>query len=413
MTNSNFEWGGQLFTFEKNKENWQLRLKRSDIATQDMLQLKVLELKHPLFLSQTMESDDDTIVFTYQIDPDSYTMAEVQTWSEAEKLRVALNVLALSEALKLPLTFLLHPENLFITKDACVQIAYRGVPGLMMPLEMTEEDFLRQAKCLIVTLFVETDYMELYNGSLEVVKLPAFLEEVRQMENVSDLEELIRKTYRDRRDEERLRQTTVPKSQLKWFKLGTIWFGAATFLLLIPLIYLVFIQYPFKEKMLDADTAFIKVDYAGVIRKLEKVELNDLPYTQKYELAYSYARSLSHEFSKEQENVIFNNLTLKSEELYLDYWIEIGRGHGDEAIDIAKRLDDMDLILYALIEKQEQVREDKELSGEKREEKLSELESEYKKYKDQRDTLLAPAENGEEATTSTGTSKPTESKKEK
>lgn len=144
--------------------------------------------------------------------------------------------------------------------------------------------------------------------------------------------------------------------------------------------------------MLDADAAFIKVDYADVIRKLEKVELDDLPYTQKYELAYSYARSLSQEFSKEQEDVIFNNLTLKSEELYLDYWIEIGRGHGDEAIDIAKRLDDTDLILYALLEKQEQVRENQTLSGSEREEQLSNLESEYQKYKTQREELLAPTE---------------------
>lgn len=392
MTSSTFEWGGQTFTFEKNEKIWQLRLKRSDIATQDMLQLKVLELKHPLFLAQTMDADEDTIVFTYQVDADSFSMAEVRSWSEAEKLRLALNALSLSEALKMPLTFLLHPENLFVTKDGCIQIAYRGVPGMMMPLEMTEEDFFLQVKSLIISLFVDEDYMSLYNGSLEVIKLPSFLAEVRQTETLADLEELVRNAYREKREEERLRQTTVSKAQLKWFKLGTIWFGATTLLLLIPLVYLVFVQYPFKEKMLDADAAFIKVDYADVIRKLEKVELDDLPYTQKYELAYSYARSLSQEFSKEQEDVIFNNLTLKSEELYLDYWIEIGRGHGDGAIDIAKRLDDTDLILYALLEKQEQVRENQTLSGSEREEQLSNLESEYQKYKTQREELLAPTE---------------------
>lgn len=392
MTSSTFEWSGQTFTFEKNEKIWQLRLKRSDIATQDMLQLKVLELKHPLFLAQTMDADEDTIVFTYQVDADSFSMAEVKSWSEAEKLRLALNALSLSEALKMPLTFLLHPENLFVTKDGCIQIAYRGVPGMMMPLEMTEEDFFLQVKSLIISLFVDEDYMSLYNGSLEVIKLPSFLAEVRQTETLADLEELVRNAYREKREEERLRQTTVSKAQLKWFKLGTIWFGATTLLLLIPLVYLVFVQYPFKEKMLDADAAFIKVDYADVIRKLEKVELDDLPYTQKYELAYSYARSLSQEFSKEQEDVIFNNLTLKSEELYLDYWIEIGRGHGDEAIDIAKRLDDTDLILYALLEKQEQVRENQTLSGSEREEQLSNLESEYQKYKTQREELLAPTE---------------------
>ena len=40
-------------------------------------------------------------------------------------------------------------------------------------------------------------------------------------------------------------------------------------LLLLPLIYLVLFQAPFKEKLLQADTAYLKVDYTGVIDELE------------------------------------------------------------------------------------------------------------------------------------------------
>ena len=39
---------------------------------------------------------------------------------------------------------------------------------------------------------------------------------------------------------------------------------------------------PFKEKLLQADTAYLKADYTGVIDELEGVAPNSLPTTQKY-----------------------------------------------------------------------------------------------------------------------------------
>ena len=151
------------------------------------------------------------------------------------------------------------------------------------------------------------------------------------------------------------------------------------------------------ETLIAADAAFIKVDYAGVIQKLDKIESNQLPYTQKYELAYAYIQGL--DFSAEQKRVILNNVTLKSDELYLDYWVAIGRGQVDDAIDVAKRLDEADLILYALLEKREQVRENKQLTGSDREGQLSEIDAEYQKYWDKRSSLLEKGNGADDTTT--------------
>ena len=75
--------------------------------------------------------------------------------------------------------------------------------------------------------------------------------------------------------------------------------SAVVALLLLPLIYLVFFQAPFKEKLLQADTAYLKVDYTGVIDELEGVAPSSLPTTQKYELATSYLQGLN--FSEDQK----------------------------------------------------------------------------------------------------------------
>lgn len=387
MTEEKFVFGEQPFIYEKNETSWQLRLKRSDVASQDLRELLLLDLHHPLFLEQTMEADEDSVAFTYELEPYGLSYGELKTRTISERLRLALNVFSLESALDLPVTFLLYPDNLFITKNAQAKIAYRGVPGIMTPHSLSAEDFLRQAKCFTVTLFSDLDFMDLYNGSLELETLPDFLNELRQTTTISDAIAVLEKYYLEKAAQEKANLVLVPSRRHRVFKLATIWLTAGIILLFIPLVYLIFLQNPFKEKLLQADTAFIKVDYSGVITELEGVAPSSLPNTQKYELAYSYIQGL--EFSSDQKKVILNNVTLKSDELYLIYWIQIGRNKFEDALDTAKRINDSDLILYALTQEIKQVREDDKLSGKDREAKLDSLENEYKKYWDSRSELLA------------------------
>ena len=386
MTEEKFVFGEQPFIYEKNDTTWQLSLKRSDVASQDLRELLLLDLHHPLFLEQTMEADEDSVTFRYQLEPHGLGYEEVKSRTISERIRLALNVFGLEAALALPVTFLLHPMNLFITKDAQAKIAYRGVPGLMTPQTVSSEDFLRQAKCFAVTLFSDLDFMDLYNGSLELETLPDFLTDLCQAEDIATAVAVLEKYYEEKAAKEQADLILVPSRRHRIFKLATIWLTASVVLLVVPLIYLIFIQNPFKEKLLQADTAFIKVDYSGVITELEGISPSSLPNTQKYELAYSYIQGL--EFSSDQKKVILNNVTLKSDELYLTYWIQVGRNRFEDALDTAKRINDSDLILYALTQEIKQVREDGQLSGKDRESKLNALESEYKKYWDSRSALL-------------------------
>lgn len=410
MTEEKFVYGEQTFTYEKSDKEWKLSLRRSDVATQDLRELLILDLHHPLFLEQTMDADEDGLTFTYQLEPHSLSYEEVKSRPISERIHLALNVFALEAALELPVTFLLHPSNLMITKDAQAKIAYRGVPGIMTPEALTAEDFLRQAKCFAATLFADVDFMELYNGSLELETLPDFLVELREAEDQATAVAVLEKAYLDKTKEEKATLIQVSSRWHRVFKLASIWLSVAVVLLIIPLIYLIFLQNPFKEKLLQADTAFIKVDYSGVITELEGIAPSSLPTTQKYELAYSYIQGL--EFSSDQKKVILNNVSLKSDELYLIYWIQIGRNTFEDALDTAKRINDNDLILYALAQEIKQVREDDKLSGKDRESKLSSLEGEYKKYWDSRSELLtsdsSSSDSSEKEASSTEASSSTE-----
>lgn len=401
-----FAFDGQEFAFIKAEDSWKLDVKRSDVASQDLSDLLLLDLHHPMFLRQEMMADEDTVHFAYFPEQFGQSFADFKGKEMSEKLRLALNMVEFKEALKLPVTFFLHPSNIFISKDGRAKLAYRAIPEVMVPQQLDATDLLKQLKSYILALFTDFDFMELYNGALDVVPVAEFLDSLRQAETIEALESLLESFFQDKLAEEEATLTRVSRSKHSLYRHATIWLSAVVSLLLIPLVYLVFIHNPFKEKMLDADTAFIKVDYPAVISELERVSLSSLPYTQKYTLAYAYIQGL--DLNSEQRSVILNNVTLKSDEQYLDYWIEIGRGNSKEALDLAKRLDDSDLILYALYQSIEQVRESSSLSGDEREAALEELKSEYEKYWDSRSTILnddkTQLDSGAIETESTGSS---------
>ncbi|MCK1229555.1 type VII secretion protein EssB [Streptococcus uberis] len=400
MAEATFEFDNQVFNFEKERDQWQLSLKRSEVGTQNLAQLQLLEINHPLLMPMTTAIDADTIQFQFTTEANGLTFDAIKSETMAEKLRLALNVLDLDKILTLPINTILHPENLFFTKNATARLAYRSLPEIMVPRQFDNAEFLLQFKCFLFSLFTEHDFMDLYNGSIAVVEVPDFLKNIYQLETIDEVRQALSDDYHSKKEEEDHTLAKVSQSKYKLYKYASIWLAALSTILLIPLVYLVFIHNPFKQKMLDADTSYLKVDYSQVIDKLENVKVNKIPYTQKYELAKSYIKGM--EFSDEQRAVILNNVTLKTDELYLDYWINIGRGLNDDAIDVAKRLDDSDLSIYALVQKMDQVRNDDKLSGEDRESQLSELQSQYDKYWKDRKTDLTKKEE-EQTTTSDST----------
>ncbi|MEY8700186.1 type VII secretion protein EssB [Streptococcus ferus] len=399
-----FAFLGQDFIFEKNETSWQVMFKRSDINLSNLEQLQLLEVDSSYFLKQSRQFENEQIIFSYEIPTLGESFESIRTLRMSERLRFCLNILDLKGAMRYPFGLILHPANLFITKDLTIKVAYRSLMNAMVPPVLTPKDFLRQAQSLIISLFTGEDFVTLYEGGLEVLKLPEFLLPVLHAESIDDLESYLSKLYKEKRIEEAETQSLVSKRRFKTYKYATIWLSAVLVILCVPLTYLVFFKSPFQTKMLQADKSFLKLDYTGLIDDLEGVSLDKLPYTQRYELAYAYIQGL--DFNDEQKNVVLNNVTLKSEELYLNYWIQVGRGDNEEAIDTAKRLDDVDLILYALAEEITDTRKDDSLSAKKRDEKLSQLQSEYDQYWDDRKTALAGEEdskNSSESSTSSNT----------
>ena len=57
MKEEQFTLEEQVFRFEKEETSWRLDLKRSEVDSQDLRNLWILDLHHPLFLEQSMTAD--------------------------------------------------------------------------------------------------------------------------------------------------------------------------------------------------------------------------------------------------------------------------------------------------------------------------------------------------------------------
>ncbi|MGL4696529.1 type VII secretion protein EssB [Enterococcus larvae] len=398
------------YEFEKSAAEWLLTLRKSEVQVSEEKDLALLKVAHPLLMATGIHWEEDEVTFTYHLPKESISFSELKSRPKEDKLRAMANMMEVKQLLDLPLTFFIHPENILFDYNLVPTIAYRGLEGKMPPQVINEELLLRQYKSLIIALFEkDQDFSKLYEGQLDIKKGSKFIQTIIGLDTFEAIRQYLIENYEQTVTE--LERTTrkVSKRSFTLIKQLSIWMSVLSVVLVVPLVYLLFFQIPFLDRMQDTDTAFLKNDYEGVISTLEPIKTEDVPYTQKYELAYSFVQGEA--LQDKQKTVILNNITLRSDKNYLDFWIENGRGNLDEALDIAKKLEDSDLILYGITQKIEQVRNDANLSGTEKEETIGALESDYEKYKEKRNTSIeeATAETTTEAeaeatTETTGTS---------
>jgi type VII secretion protein EssB len=381
----------QTYTFQKTAENWTLTLRKSEVQVNEEKDLALLTVAHPLLMDTAIHWEEDAVTFTYDLPKERLTFDELKNATKEEKLRAMANMAAVEHLLDLPLTFFIHPENILFDYNLLPKIAYRGLDGKMPPKVTNYDLLLRQYKSLIIALFEKKqDFSKLYEGQLEIKKGSEFIQTILKKESFEEIRQYLVENYD--LTVERTKKTTkkVSKAKFQVMKQLSIWMTVLAVVLVIPLAYLLFFRLPFLDRMQNTDTAFLKNDYEAVISTLDPVNTSNIPFTQKYELAYSFVQGEA--LQEQQKKVILNNVTLRSDEHYLDYWIENGRGNLDEALDVAKNLEDSDLILYGITQKIEQVRKDTKMSGTAKEETISKLEDDYKKYKEKRDESVNAAE---------------------
>lgn len=354
----------------------------ADIQTQNQKEVDFITAPSPLLIDVHMEWTEDTMYLESSLPMGTKDFYWLKKQTNSQKISFLYQLIQLKQFIDLPIAPTLHPNNLVIDYKLNPLFLYRGFKGLMPNCTFVEADIVRFIKYLAATLYTKYTFEDIEGGMYhDAIVKNKFLKEMDSITTLESLESFFSTVYEKAIQEENLNKRLVNRKFYMMWKQCAIWFGVILILTLLPLGYFTFEKVPEDQHFLEADKAFIIQKYDQTIQALDHIKLEKLPQTQRYELAYSYVESKG--FDDEQKQHIMQNLTLKSDQNYLDFWIEDGRGNLDKALSIAKKLEDSNLIQYALLEKMDAVRNDPKMKDAKREQTLTKLNEEYKQLQEQ------------------------------
>lgn len=312
--------------------------------------------------------------------PKNYKPSEqLNSLSREERLRAALNFKILAKFINQRITVLVHPDNLLWDENLIPHVIHRGLSGSVPPLELTETEVLRGFQAWAISL-VEQKYQfdDLVAGTLENIHATPFNQMVRDTHTVDELADVIRQNYLTELDRQEKTTTTVPRKKQRFYQNGFIISTVLAVVLAVLCGYFAFVKLPFEQKMQNSQTSFLSDNYDKVINQLEDVTPKSLPKTEKYILATSYVNV--EKLSATQKKNVLKNISLSSDDNYLLYWIYDGRGDFDKSLDLAKYVNDDQLIFYSYTKLYDAANQNTKLSGSKKQALLKKYQKQINKY---------------------------------
>lgn len=272
------------------------------------------------------------------------------------------------------------PENIVFDSSLTPYFLHYGVKDSLPPYEHNQDELFKETKATISALVDGQYAFEEYLLYHKTLKLSSESQSILAAGTWDELSTVIQNRI-DALEKEEKAFVHIPEK--KW-KTGryTIW---GTVIVLVPLllftIYTLFFSQPKQDAYVESGESFLNQKYSEVIDRLENYDPKNMPYVVQYELAKSYVayEPLGDVRKKNVENAI----TLQTDSQYLLYWIYIGRGMSEDAIDLARIMEDRELIMYGLVNLKEQIKLDDNLSGEEKETQIKEVDTELSQYENE------------------------------
>ncbi len=355
---------------KEGKQTLKVRIRRSDLRAKGIYDFKRLEEKHHLFLPCRIEEEKETVCMNFDL-RGMQIVEELKKEEEAMKLAVLLHVAELEELYR-KYEFSLDPGNLYYDLLGRVRVKTRDVVSTAQKGRM--KNFLRQYQALIGYILEGSRPYEdyLYHG-LEILKPEDEVTGLMEPETVQEEKQILSEYYGRILEKEKNMRKVEIRTYRRLVRYGM--FSACLLLLLITAFIYSFGWYmPRQERLREAGDAYIRKDYIAMIDALKGFEIEELGRAEKYMLATAYIQGQAVDtFSAKDKENILSKVTYQSNEKVLDYWIYLGRLEVEKAEDLAMKLSDDRLLLYAYMHELSQVEDDEGLSGEEKNGRKQEL----------------------------------------
>ncbi|WP_074011165.1 type VII secretion protein EssB [Numidum massiliense] len=359
---------GYTFAFQKEK-----------IKLDDRLEIDLLKEMTPCLHKEIVETDDELIVIVHP--PSNFeafdaicTKNRQSRWRFAHQLVKKVREHSLSR-----LHLIVCPETIVFDKSMEPYFLHYGVKESIPPYEKDGERLQHEVKAAVAAAIDEKYTFDEYLNFHKTSKLSETTKRIMTAKDLEELQALIEEQIDQLEAKDK---TLVHIPQKKWKRNRYISIGLLVCLLpaLIYTGYAIFFQQPKHDAFLDSSKYFLNNEYSEVVNTLERYKIDEMPPVVQYGLATSYAVSVSMTLDAEQRKNIRDMVTLQSDPQYYAYWIHLGRGENEEAIDVARSLEEQDLLVYALVKYSEEVKADGDLSGEEKQKKLEGIQKEIDEY---------------------------------
>lgn len=357
-------------------------IRKSQLTASNEFELKKLTRQQEGFLNCSMEEEKESLVMTYEI-------RNLLPWNEIRHEKKELLLSVLIDVGKLEQRaemyhFTLAPENLYYDIQGRIYVKTRDVYS--SDGGYSQEEFLREYKSLIgCTLLKKYKFEDYDNGGLDLLTEDKFLNGILECTDVEQILDKLHEEYFRCRKIHRERFVEVSKAKNRGSKValgitGVLAVACAT-LLGWQLIWV----RPYEEAVIAANEAYLQSDYSGTVEAMTNVEVERMNVYQKYILAYSCVRCES--FSDDSMKNILNTISLNGDEKIMEYWININRLDTEAAADIAMQVSSDQLLYYAYLKEKAVIENDSSLTGQEKNERLSEIETKLEPLEEEFSTL--------------------------
>ncbi|MBU5271517.1 type VII secretion protein EssB [Staphylococcus caprae] len=355
---------------------------KSSIKKEHYHLMYLLEQKATYFIDAELTELRDSYQVYYKISDDITSFHKIPKFSKNEKLRYLLNIAKLEDIKNTRYTFVLAPNELYFTKDGLPLLKTRGLKNIVEPLPMSDEDFLTRYKALVITSFnSKVSFDSLVEGNLELHKGTPFENQIINIKSLDELKDFLKQQFNKQQKDYSQNFTYVRKRKFQIFKWLAIGASILGLLLIAFLVYLYFSVMKNHDQVEKGYKDYVKSDYTQVLNDYKDLNGKNLDKEALYIYAKSYVQTNKQGLEKDKKENLLNNITPNSNKDYLLYWVELGQGHLDEALNIATYLDDNDIMKLALINKLSDIKNNSNLSNDKRSEQT-------KKYNDKLQDIL-------------------------
>lgn len=367
-----------------------ITFQREKIKLANELEITLLQENNP-FIEKNITLTEDELIFTYKKEQNFMTFGKLRTLDERSRWMFASKVLRfimLHQSNRLHL--IVCPENILIDESLTAYFLHYGVKESIPPYERNKERLWAETKAIIAAAVqpkYKFDQYIQFSKSIELspvaVKIMEAKDEQELLTTIQDQLQLLEK--------EEKKYTKIAKTKWNWVRYSLI----GLLLVLLPLGiytgYAALVIQPQQEAYVAVQAPYIQGNYSEIIDQLAQYDVEKMPNVIQYELSLAYI--VNETLTEEQKENVLKTITLQTDPDYFKYWIYIGRGQVEEALTVARQLEDLDLIMLALLHYEESIKADRELDGEEREQLLDKVQTEINEVTKQLEELKEALES--------------------